>query len=293
MNRREEFWIKCWRDAAERSLYREAFLEERKCWDASADYYDTGMGSSNERVDVLLEYLKCQGFWEGTQKRVLDIGSGTGSFALPLAECGAAVTALDCSAEMNRIVCQKAQEKGVDVKVQTGDFNRLPFETQAYDLVIGSMNPGLYHPEPFLKMLSLSRDLVVYVGICDTPVKQKSEKCHKSLDEILLGHTLTHGGSNQVKYPYQLLKAMDYEPIVLPVQCQWRCAEEENQAVERLVRHYETVETGITVKKWREAIRNYVKDNLEEGHFINEGKTVMGVLVCSLKLEETALEMTV
>ena len=65
MNRREEFWVKCWRDAAEKSLYRETFPEERKCWDASADYYDAGMGSSNERVEVLLGYLKRQGFWNG------------------------------------------------------------------------------------------------------------------------------------------------------------------------------------------------------------------------------------
>ena len=50
MNRREEFWVKCWRDAAEKSLYRETFPEERKCWDATADYYDAGMGSSNEPV---------------------------------------------------------------------------------------------------------------------------------------------------------------------------------------------------------------------------------------------------
>ena len=96
-----------------------------------------------------------------------------------------------------------------------------------------------------------------------------------------------------MQYPCQLLKAMGYRPVVLPVQCQWRCEEEEALAVGRLIRHYETVETGIIVKNWREAIRAYVKDALQDGRFINEGKTVMGVLVCSLKSEETAMEMTV
>ena len=104
---------------------------------------------------------------------------------------------------------------------------------------------------------------------------------------------MTHSGSNHVQYPCQLLKAMGYRPVVLPVQCQWRCEEEEALAVGRLIRHYETVETGIIVKNWREAIRAYVKDALQDGRFINEGKTVMGVLVCSLKSEETAMEMTV
>ncbi|MEG2286007.1 MAG: class I SAM-dependent methyltransferase [Eubacterium sp.] len=290
MTDQKEIWINAWKEAAQRSLYRKVFSEEHRCWDASADYYDVGMGSSNERVTIVMDYLERFGFWKGSRKCVLDIGSGTGSFALPLAERGAAVTALDCSASMNRIVHQKAKEKKVHVAVQTGDFNRIPLETQAYDLVISSMNPGLYHPNSFFKMLTLSKDLIVYVGLYDVPLKRDHKK---SLDEILLGHKLTHGGSNHVSYPYHILKAMGYQPRVFPVTCKWCDPEGEVDAVTRLIRHYKTLETVISQENWQEIIRHYVHTHLKNDRFMNEGETTMGVLICALNEEEMLLKMTV
>lgn len=52
---------------------------------------------------------------------VLDLGSGTGGHALPLAARGYSVVGVDRSAEMVRVACAKAAESAADVDFRLGD----------------------------------------------------------------------------------------------------------------------------------------------------------------------------
>ncbi|MEG0379272.1 MAG: class I SAM-dependent methyltransferase [Eubacterium sp.] len=284
---RKDQWVEKWKDAAETSAYRKTFSNkyECQCWDASADYYDAGMGSSEERLRVVLDRLEHEGFFKGAPKTVLDIGSGTGSFALPLSERGALVTTIDCSAEMNHIMAEKAKKRGLKLDIRTGEFDQVSFGAQKYDLVLGSMNPGLYHPDPFGKMLSLSKGRIIYIGICEQPLKQKDTPPEKTLDDELLGYRLSHAGSNLVNYPYQILSAMGYKPSVVPVKCEWHDLETEEMAVKRLTRHYETLTGFLQGVRVQEKIKAYVKRHLKNGFFMNEGETTMGILFCTLNNE--------
>ncbi|TKJ31239.1 hypothetical protein CEE39_07415 [bacterium (candidate division B38) B3_B38] len=69
-------------------------------------------------------------------KTILDIGAGTGRTAIPLAHCGARVTALDASAEMLTIARQKAEECGADISFQQGDAHQLPYPDSSFDMVV-------------------------------------------------------------------------------------------------------------------------------------------------------------
>ncbi len=64
-------------------------------------------------------------------KKVLDVGAGTGRLSLLLAQVGTQVTALDLSAEMLKIL------KNKDKKIATvvGDAENLPFENDTFDIV--------------------------------------------------------------------------------------------------------------------------------------------------------------
>jgi ubiquinone biosynthesis O-methyltransferase len=68
---------------------------------------------------------------------VLDVGAGTGRYALKLARRGTAVSAIDFSPEMMRIARQAAQEEGLTIDFQHGSINDdLPFASHRFDFVI-------------------------------------------------------------------------------------------------------------------------------------------------------------
>lgn len=70
-----------------------------------------------------------------TGVNVLDVGCGTGTWALALAARGAAVTGIDISPEMVRVARRKAAVSGHSVTFMPGDGRCLPFPAANFDLV--------------------------------------------------------------------------------------------------------------------------------------------------------------
>lgn len=84
------------------------------------------------RVDSILTALNVT--------TALDVGTGTGRYALKLARRGVAVSALDQSAEMLAIAQQTAQAEGLSVDLRLGSIEGgLPFEAERYDLVVSAL----------------------------------------------------------------------------------------------------------------------------------------------------------
>ncbi len=99
-------------------------------WASSYDQEKNGLIFVEERqVDRLLAHLSFT--------KVLDVGTGTGRYALKLARQGASVTALDQSPEMLEVARQGAQREGlsIDFRLLSLD-NALPFEAYQFDLLI-------------------------------------------------------------------------------------------------------------------------------------------------------------
>ncbi|MFN5538722.1 MAG: bifunctional 2-polyprenyl-6-hydroxyphenol methylase/3-demethylubiquinol 3-O-methyltransferase UbiG [Candidatus Melainabacteria bacterium] len=91
---------------------------------------------------IKLEYLK-QNITDLNKLNILDLGSGAGFIAIPLAEMGARVTALDYSQESLDILLHKANQYGVKDKIQTVKANLLDLQQmkdklgeQKFDLVL-------------------------------------------------------------------------------------------------------------------------------------------------------------
>ena len=67
---------------------------------------------------------------------VLDVGTGAGRAAIALARRGAAVTAVDASAEMLAVARRRADEAGVKVTFTREDVHGLPFADRSFSGVV-------------------------------------------------------------------------------------------------------------------------------------------------------------
>ena len=75
---------------------------------------------------------------DGQQARIVDIGGGTGGFAVPLAELGHTVQVIDPSPDALASLDRRARERGVADRVtgQQGDLSDLPDLVDEADLVL-------------------------------------------------------------------------------------------------------------------------------------------------------------
>jgi SAM-dependent methyltransferase len=111
--------------------------------DAAAPDYDSKWGidfGPIGRRQVREKLVKALGRWpEMPFGEALEIGSGTGYFALNLLQLGAIerVVATDISPAMLATLARTAGRLGVDARTRLADAERLPFADERFDLVFG------------------------------------------------------------------------------------------------------------------------------------------------------------
>lgn len=116
--------------------------EHHKTKRLCAEFYDTKSGEYDEKRFT----CSCQELFDLLSKEtvysclrdcrfVLDAGTGTGRFAIYLAEKGINVIAIDSSLKMLTIARKKAKERGIENKVQfiQGDVESIPLIDGALD----------------------------------------------------------------------------------------------------------------------------------------------------------------
>jgi ubiquinone/menaquinone biosynthesis C-methylase UbiE len=69
-------------------------------------------------------------------RRVLDVGTGDGTYACAAAERGARVVAVDPSVDMLDAASRRARERALAIELREGSVQRLPFEDESFDVVV-------------------------------------------------------------------------------------------------------------------------------------------------------------
>lgn len=98
-----------------------------------AQWRATPLGAMVEQAEMRLVFELAGPL---SSKRVLDVGTGDGQYAIEATARGADVTALDSSAVMLRAAGARAASRGVTVRLQEGDVWALPFEDGRFDAVL-------------------------------------------------------------------------------------------------------------------------------------------------------------
>jgi SAM-dependent methyltransferase len=111
---------------------RKVGLEEQSRWvfNRMAAFYPARPAYPAELVDAVAELAGPRG------RRIGDLGAGVGHLALPLAQRGYDVVAIEPAQEMLEQLRAAANEKGVPLRAVHGAAESLPLEPASLDLVI-------------------------------------------------------------------------------------------------------------------------------------------------------------
>lgn len=100
---------------------------------------------------------------------ILDLGCGTGTYTLPLAQRAKRITGVDSSETMLERLRKEAKRAGID-NVDTVQATWQDAETlgrsweQAFDIVWAAMTPAVRDQETLNRMIRCSRNWCVYIG---------------------------------------------------------------------------------------------------------------------------------
>ena len=79
--------------------------------------------------------------------RVLDVATGTGNLALPLALSGCLVTGVDIATNLLEQARARATEADLDIRFDEGDAEELPYPDASFDAVV-TMFGAMFAPQP-------------------------------------------------------------------------------------------------------------------------------------------------
>jgi SAM-dependent methyltransferase len=196
-------WEKAWAEA--RSGFPLAMSQKtaperwRAFFDSISDSYHATWGDQGGLGPNLADLLFSEGL-VFPSALVLDAGSGPGTLALPLAERGARVTALDYADGMLRALSARAAQEGIDgIETVCAPFFEFEPSTK-YDLVLACFFPAALSPEGIRRMESLSR------GHCTLVLGAFGEQIpfRKALWREIMGHDPPSGAFHLI-YVYGFL----------------------------------------------------------------------------------------
>lgn len=244
-------------------------------WDNLAKRYphynDPAMSKD---VRFILEWCENKGV-SFNNVSILDIGCGTGTIAIPFAQKGAQVTAIDVSAGMLDVLQEDAKEIGLmdKITIHQSDWDAFAL-TSKYDLVIASMTPAISDESKLEKMLDATHDVGIYVGwgkYRNNKFVDALIKCHDVPDDV--------GAGGCIKTE-QFMKAMNLRQI--PFECEFFEAswQEEFTPQEAKSYAYDQLKRK-NVEPDDEKIDAILQEYLKDGKVIVETEAEKGIVLFS------------
>jgi SAM-dependent methyltransferase len=184
-------------------------VESRQFWERKACEYPLPFERRTaERSAIVTDIMAKKGliFAKST---VLDIGCGTGAFAIPFASCGAHVTALDISEGMVSRLIEATQLLNINTieAVRSGwnDFD-ITANERAYDIAFCGFSAAVIDEDDIVKMERCSRRWCVYAASGRT---LRDPRCQEMLRKL----RAPLNPRPDIRIIRRLLKKMGRQPV--------------------------------------------------------------------------------
>ena len=265
----------------EKGKTSDAMREERlkHFWEMKAKKYplpfDNG-GLLKSTEDVVAIMKKRGVTFAG--KRILDIGCGTGMFALPLSREAEWVTGLDISEAMLAIFSKliaKYKIHNVDaVSASWGDLNISAhgFE-KAFDIVLTTMSMAVKDKDDLVKMEQCAREWCMYVG-------WGNKRKNSLMEEVFREHGITLKPPPGAGLIFELLSKMGRQPSLDFIETFWNWQGTVDEAFEDIAGHVELEGYGKVPDKKiiREIMEKHVNNTMvQHTTYVEEGIIVWRV----------------
>jgi len=157
-------WNSAWKDLYEKNAECRGKGECASIW-ASRDRARAFLAQAQERPDRILHDI--EGLPIKADSKVLDIGAGPGTLAVPLAARVASVTAVEPAAGMAEVMSEHAREKGVTnlsiVRKRWEDVDSKKDLDGPYDIVIARHSLGMPNIRDAIKAMCEASSEWVYL----------------------------------------------------------------------------------------------------------------------------------
>lgn len=208
------FWERCWYHSNRLSPIVFNKKNQRKWqsyWNSISDIYQRKSVFDKDLAIRTLDLLEREGILN-KEFTVLDIGCGTGTYTLPLAERVSHVYALDSAKEMiNKMMEVARQESITNITAMNKSWYRCGFKSE-FDLVFASFCPAIRDTTSLMKMHRASRQYLCYITACKEVDLFKEIRNH--LWEKITGQPFGSYRSFDVVYPFNFLYTKGFNPSV-------------------------------------------------------------------------------
>lgn len=292
----EDFWERQWQSAIDNAPTRRRAIpsDQRKIkrWDKmAADFakHTSGPEQNSERLKRIQELVEMNAVGPG--RKVLDIGAGPGSWALPLAETGALVTALEPASGMTQILKERAANQNVrTITIDQRTWQSVNLEEDnwhgAFDLVFASMTPGIDGPDNLRKMIAASRGFCYLSAFSGSGWRRQYAELWQTFFDEPLGEQ-----PNDIIYPFNFVYAMGFRPRLYFTYWQREKNWSRDQAFERFSLFFETyMDLTDAVKK---EIIAFIDRNCTDGRFIQSHRACRGVMIWHVAEKQPQSEMRI